>query len=144
MPYPPFPPSPYAGYAPPQSPLAAHGYPTAAHLPPHIYARPPYGHPQVPMPMPHFAGMPPVLTPMAAAAPGDPREALARMPPQMQKQRLGEQLYSMVSRLAPQQAGKLTGMMLELDNNEILLLIESSERLQKKIMEALKVLDRRS
>lgn len=144
MPYPPFPPSPYAGYAPPLSPLAAHGYPAAAHLPPHLYARPPYGHPQVPMPMPHFAGMPPVLTPMAAAAPGDPREALARMPPQMQKQKLGEQLYSMVSRLAPQQAGKLTGMMLELDNNEILLLLESSERLQKKIMEALRVLDRRS
>eukprot|EP00435_Cladocopium_sp_Y103_P031214 s1705_g7.t2 len=47
-----------------------------------------------------------------------------------------ERLYAHNSRLRPDLAGKLTGMMLELPNSEILSLLESDEKLKQKIDEA--------
>merc|ERR1712107_392435 len=46
-------------------------------------------------------------------------EMLNTLPPQAQKQTLGEQIFPLVSRLQPALAGKITGMVLELDNREI-------------------------
>merc|ERR1740121_2430159 len=65
---------------------------------------------------------------------------LAQAPPGMQKQMLGEKLYPAVSRLQPELAGKITGMMLEMDNSELLMMLESETQLRQKVEEALKVL----
>merc|ERR1712008_379158 len=67
-------------------------------------------------------------------------QKLASAPPGMQKQMLGEQLYPAVSRLQPELAGKITGMMLEMDNSELLMMLESETQLRQKVEEAMRVL----
>lgn len=67
-------------------------------------------------------------------------QKLASAPPGMQKQMLGEQLYPAVSRLQPELAGKITGMMLEMDNSELLMMLESEAQLRQKVEEAMRVL----
>merc|ERR1719398_438397 len=68
---------------------------------------------------------------------------LANAPPGMQKQMLGEKIFPMISRIHPEMAGKITGMMLEMDNSELLMLIESPDQLKAKVDEALRVLEGR-
>ena len=67
-------------------------------------------------------------------------QALASAPPQQQKNILGERLYPLIYVHQPVQAGKITGMLLEMDNAELLNLIESPDALTQKIEEALIVL----
>merc|ERR1719440_164414 len=67
--------------------------------------------------------------------------ALAAAPPGMQKQMLGTKLYPRVAKHQPELAGKVTGMMLEMDNSELLLLLESEQQLKTKVDEALRVLE---
>merc|ERR1719456_484693 len=62
--------------------------------------------------------------------------ALAAAPPGMQKQMLGEKLFPLISRFQPELAGKITGMMLEMDNSELLILLESEAALKTKVDEA--------
>jgi len=45
-----------------------------------------------------------------------------------------------VQTLQPELAGKITGMLLEMDNSELLLLLESPEALDSKVDEAIQVL----
>lgn len=47
---------------------------------------------------------------------------LGGMPPQSQKQMLGEAIYPKISAMQPELAGKITGMLLEMDNSELMLL----------------------
>jgi polyadenylate-binding protein len=68
-------------------------------------------------------------------------QQLAQAPPGMQKQMLGEKLYPAVSRLQPDLAGKITGMMLEMDNSELLMMLESETQLKQKVDEAMRVLN---
>lgn len=65
---------------------------------------------------------------------------LAAAPPGMQKQMLGEKLFPLIAKMQPELAGKITGMMLEMDNSELLMLLESEELLKSKVDEALRVL----
>ncbi|KAF5185261.1 Polyadenylate-binding protein [Thalictrum thalictroides] len=65
---------------------------------------------------------------------------LAAASPQQQKQILGERLYPLVEKLKHDLAAKITGMLLEMDNSELLLLLESPESLASKIDEAVQVL----
>merc|ERR1719217_151943 len=65
---------------------------------------------------------------------------LAAAPPQVQKQMIGEKLYPLIAKIEPQMAGKVTGMMLEMDNSELLMLIESEQQLRFKVTEAIQVL----
>lgn len=55
-------------------------------------------------------------------------------------QMLGEHLYPLVECQEPQLAGKVTGMLLEMDQTEVLHLIESPDALKKKVDEAMEVL----
>ncbi|KAL5013439.1 hypothetical protein ScPMuIL_007709 [Solemya velum] len=65
---------------------------------------------------------------------------LAAAPPQEQKQMLGERLFPLIHRMYPDLAGKITGMLLEIDNSELLHMLESHESLKAKVEEAVAVL----
>lgn len=65
---------------------------------------------------------------------------LAAAPPQEQKQMLGERLFPLIQRMYPDMAGKITGMLLEIDNSELLHMLESHESLKAKVEEAVAVL----
>ncbi|KAM4078488.1 hypothetical protein ACB094_09G041300 [Castanea mollissima] len=65
---------------------------------------------------------------------------LAAASPEQRKQILGERLYPLVQKYKPDLASKITGMLLEMDNSELLLLLESPESLAVKVEEAVQVL----
>merc|ERR1712232_795231 len=92
------------------------------------------------VPTPAVAAAPQVMMQARPALPQITPEALAALPPQAQKQQLGERLYALSYKFRPDLAAKITGMMLELDNSEILGLLESDEKLRRKIEEAVGVL----
>ncbi|KAL4839485.1 hypothetical protein H8958_002680 [Nasalis larvatus] len=60
--------------------------------------------------------------------------------PQEQKQMLGEQLFPLIQAMHPTLAGKITGMLLEIGNSELLHMLESPESLRSKADEAVAVL----
>ncbi|XP_052459730.1 embryonic polyadenylate-binding protein isoform X1 [Carassius gibelio] len=65
---------------------------------------------------------------------------LAAAPLKEQKQLLGERLYPLIQALYPTLAGKITGMLLEIDNSELLHMLETPESLHSKVEEAVAVL----
>lgn len=81
-----------------------------------------------------------VQKPLGPMTAGDLTNLLASADPQTQKNIIGEQLYPLIYIQQPQLAGKITGMLLEMENSELLHLIESPEALLAKIGEALAVL----
>uniref|UniRef100_A0A6Q2YE47 PABP n=1 Tax=Esox lucius TaxID=8010 RepID=A0A6Q2YE47_ESOLU len=87
--------------------------------------------PQVTLQQPavHVQGQEPLTASMLAAA-----------PPQEQKQMLGERLFPLIQNMHPSLAGKITGMLLEIDNSELLHMLESPESLRSKVDEAVAVL----
>lgn len=94
--------------------------------------------PAQPVPMPaqpvaqqavHVKGQEPLTATMLAAA-----------QPAEQKQMLGERLFPLIEPMYPQIAGKITGMLLEIDNSELVHMLEHSESLKAKVDEAVAVL----
>uniref|UniRef100_A0A4W3JMW5 Polyadenylate-binding protein n=1 Tax=Callorhinchus milii TaxID=7868 RepID=A0A4W3JMW5_CALMI len=85
--------------------------------------------PLAPQPAVLVHGQEPLTTSMLAAA-----------PPQEQKQMLGERLFPLIQNMHPSLAGKITGMLLEIDNSELLHMLESPESLRSKVEEAVAVL----
>jgi polyadenylate-binding protein len=71
-------------------------------------------------------------------------QILSSMNPEQQKNVLGERLYNQILPKHPQEAAKLTGMLLEMDNGEIIGLLENTNALGNKINEALDVLRQHS
>ncbi|KAF9227667.1 polyadenylate binding protein [Gyrodon lividus] len=67
--------------------------------------------------------------------------ALANASPMEQKQMLGEVIYMKIAPSQPELAGKITGMLLEMDNSELLHLLESNEAMNGKVNEAIAVLN---
>eukprot|EP00798_Chlamydomonas_sp_ICE-L_P002047 gene2047-18225_t len=65
---------------------------------------------------------------------------LAAADPESQKQMIGERLFPLVSAMQPELSGKITGMLLEMDNAELLMLLESTDALKNKVDEAIEVL----
>ncbi|KAF8091993.1 hypothetical protein N665_0428s0003 [Sinapis alba] len=66
--------------------------------------------------------------------------SLAQASPAQQRTILGETLYPLVNKVEHENAAKVTGMLLEMDQTEVLHLIESPEALNAKVTEALDVL----
>ncbi|KAG7092525.1 hypothetical protein E1B28_008875 [Marasmius oreades] len=76
----------------------------------------------------------------AATGPDISPSVLANANPLEQKQMLGEVIYMKIASSQPELAGKITGMLLEMDNSELLHLLEHPEALNAKVQEALIVL----
>lgn len=92
-------------------------------------------------------GMPQGMIPQQQAevvmpAPHEPLtiKALAAAPEEMRKQMIGERLFPLIKVEQPLKAGKITGMLLEMDNGELIHLLESQAALHEKIQEAMQVL----
>ncbi|CAE7880001.1 pab1 [Symbiodinium microadriaticum] len=90
--------------------------------------------------------MPQPTQPAPAANPGSGGQqltaaALAAAAPPVQKQLIGERLFPAISKYQPELAGKITGMMLEMDNSELLILLDSEPQLKAKVDEAMRVLE---
>ncbi|XP_009117286.2 polyadenylate-binding protein 4 isoform X1 [Brassica rapa] len=66
--------------------------------------------------------------------------SLAQASPAQQRTLLGESLYPLVNLIEHVNAAKVTGMLLEMDQTEVLHLLESPEALNAKVSEALDVL----
>lgn len=66
--------------------------------------------------------------------------ALANATPDQRRMMLGESLYPFVEQLEHDYAAKVTGMLLEMDQTEVLHLLESPEALKAKVAEAMVVL----
>ncbi|XP_068607802.1 polyadenylate-binding protein 4 [Brachionichthys hirsutus] len=120
------------------APRSSMGVPGPRTMPPYKYAtgvRNP--NPQVVPPIAlqpaqpavHVQGQEPLTTSMLASA-----------PPQEQKQMLGERLFPLIHSMHANLAGKITGMLLEIDNSELLHMLESHESLRSKVEEAVAVL----
>ncbi|KAG7463196.1 polyadenylate-binding protein 4 [Solea senegalensis] len=116
------------------APRPSMGVPGPRAMPPYKYAtgvRNP--NPQVVQPIAlqqtqpavHVQGQEPLTASMLAAA-----------PPQEQKQMLGERLFPLIQAMHANLAGKITGMLLEIDNSELLHMLESHESLRSKVEEA--------
>ena len=67
-------------------------------------------------------------------------QVLTSSGPQRQKQLIGEELYRLIYPLHSDLAGKITGMLLEMDNSELLHMLEVPESLKAKVEEAVSVL----
>uniref|UniRef100_A0A2I2YNX2 PABP n=1 Tax=Gorilla gorilla gorilla TaxID=9595 RepID=A0A2I2YNX2_GORGO len=87
--------------------------------------------PQVTMQQPavHVQGQEPLTASMLASA-----------PPQEGKQMSGEWLFPFIQALHPTLASKITGILLEIDNSEVLHMLESPELLRYKVDEAVAIL----
>uniref|UniRef100_A0A3B1JYM6 Poly(A) binding protein, cytoplasmic 4 (inducible form) n=1 Tax=Astyanax mexicanus TaxID=7994 RepID=A0A3B1JYM6_ASTMX len=126
------------GTGQPMGPRPALGVTTPRAMPPYKYAtavrntQPQVVQPialQQAQPAVHVQGQEPLTASMLAAA-----------PPQEQKQMLGERLFPLIQAMHPSLAGKITGMLLEIDNSELLHMLESHESLRSKVEEAVAVL----
>uniref|UniRef100_A0A7N6BMM6 Polyadenylate-binding protein n=1 Tax=Anabas testudineus TaxID=64144 RepID=A0A7N6BMM6_ANATE len=120
------------------APRPSVGVPGPRAMPPYKYAtgvrnpNPPVVQPialQQVRPAVHVQGQEPLTASMLAAA-----------PPQEQKQMLGERLFPLIQAMHANLAGKITGMLLEIDNSELLHMLESHESLRSKVEEAVAVL----
>uniref|UniRef100_A0A672LT20 Polyadenylate-binding protein n=1 Tax=Sinocyclocheilus grahami TaxID=75366 RepID=A0A672LT20_SINGR len=126
------------GTSQPMVPRPGMGVMTPRAMPPYKYAtairntQPQVMQPitlQQTQPAVHVQGQEPLTASMLAAA-----------PPQEQKQMLGERLFPLIQAMHPSLAGKITGMLLEIDNSELLHMLESHESLRSKVEEAVAVL----
>lgn len=96
-----------------------------------------------PAPTPPAAPRP--TAPLAPRADGDDGKpltltGLAAYSPTVQKNMIGERLYRLIHTALRERTGKVTGMLLDLDNADLLVLLESPEALNAKVNEALAVL----
>ncbi|GFP83481.1 polyadenylate-binding protein 8 [Phtheirospermum japonicum] len=86
----------------------------------------------LPVPYDMASGEPIPITALASG--------LANATPEQQRTLLGENLYPLVDQLEHEHAAKVTGMLLEMDQTEVLHLLESPDALKSKVSEAMDVL----
>lgn len=92
--------------------------------------------------VPNFAQQPrgPAM-PQGAGPAGVDLSSLNQAPPHTQKQVLGEALYPKIHEMQPELAGKITGMLLEMENSELINLTTDEAALRAKVDEAMNVYD---
>jgi len=127
--------------------VGPNGQPTMAGM----AGMPPQGAPRPSVPRPGYKYTPqarnaPGPGPAPGASPAGPKPpltagVLASMPPAEQKRTLGEALFPQIASQTSNYAGKVTGMLLEMDNTELLHLLETPEELKLKVTEAVTVLE---
>lgn len=122
-------PGPMGRPGPPMQPRPGFKYTTTMRNPPSQAQVPPHAAAQVAPQAIHVQGQEPLTA-----------STLASAPPQEQKQMLGERLFPLIQGMYPDLAGKITGMLLEIDNSELLHMLESRESLRAKVEEAVAVL----
>lgn len=66
-------------------------------------------------------------------------QQLQSLPAGQRKQMLGEALYPKIAQQEPELAGKITGMLLEMDDQELLNLTQDDGALKAKVQEAMGV-----
>jgi len=125
-------PGPQGSIAPPRG---APGVAPSAGRPPQGYK----GNPPVSRNGPPPAQAVPAPAPSTGTLPLD-SAILSSASPMEQKQMLGEVIYMRIVPSQPDLAGKITGMLLEMDNSELLHLLESPDSMAGKVNEALAVL----
>ncbi|KZT70150.1 polyadenylate binding protein [Daedalea quercina L-15889] len=86
------------------------------------------------------ASQSPPAVPVPGEAPTLTAATLAAVTPMEAKQMLGEHIYMKIAPAQPELAGKITGMLLEMDNSELLHLLETPDAMNLKVQEALAVL----
>ncbi|KAI9809685.1 MAG: Protein phosphatase PP2A regulatory subunit B [Sarcosagium campestre] len=77
----------------------------------------------------------------AASSGSASSQPISSVPPQQQKQMIGEALYPKIFAQQPELAGKITGMLLEMEVPELLNLVDDDAALRSKVDEALNVYD---
>lgn len=107
----------------------AYKYTATMRNPPQAVAVAPSSVAQIQQPAVNIQGHEPLTPTMLAAA-----------QPAEQKQMLGERLFPLIQRMYPELAGKITGMLLEIDNSELLHMLEHNDSLKAKVEEAVAVL----
>lgn len=107
----------------------AYKYTATMRNPPQAVAVAPSAVPSIQQPAVNIQGHEPLTPSMLAAA-----------LPAEQKQMLGERLFPLIQRMYPELAGKITGMLLEIDNSELLHMLEHTDSLKAKVEEAVAVL----
>jgi polyadenylate-binding protein len=97
---------------------------------------------QLPPAMP-MTMVPPTIDHQAAPVGGDALTLsnLAEFPSDVQKNIIGDRLFPSVHLIQPELAGKITGMLLEMDIGDLLHLLESPDALAAKVNEAVSVLN---
>merc|ERR1712036_174467 len=88
------------------------------------------------VPRANYKYAPGVRNPAQVMAMGGPQP----VPQQEQQQMLGERLFPLIQGMYPELAGKITGMLLEIDNSELVHMLEHGESLKGKVDEAVAVL----
>ena len=66
---------------------------------------------------------------------------MAAASPAAQKRMIGKKILSAMAKFPPRLAGKFAGMLLEVDNSELLVLLEPEQQLTNKAEEALWILE---
>merc|ERR1712150_424828 len=97
------------------------------------------------VPRANYKYAPGVRNPAQAMAMGGPQPMQQQQPQpavliQGQEQMLGERLFPLIQGMYPDLAGKITGMLLEIDNSELVHMLEDPQSLKGKVDEAVAVL----
>lgn len=82
-----------------------------------------------------------IPTPQVPAVNSPTAALLSQAPVTDHKQILGETLYPRIADMQPEFAGKITGMLLEMDNQELIVLADDNNALSAKVREAMAVLE---